>query len=393
MKTFIKKGIKPIDKPISGHRERLRQRFLTGDEGSHDDEALLELLLTYAIPQKDVQPLAKQLIAKFGSLQNVLAADVDTLCKFDGLKTHSTALLKLTDWIRLHCSPEAPSLLEKSHKQTPQSTLFESIEIKKVKEPAVKAAKKVKPRRGTGLFGKAVLKEAIALVPKIPDLKALEEVRDFLRKNLHYSAQQTRRRYADYIANRMFLHGYPDKALSLFAVKYAGRQELKDVCLYRFCIAEPLMFDVIENLFLPSIGAGRLKRERLREYLQQRFPSSKSIGDSAKAIVDALTAGGVASADHATINFSYRDILLPSFAFILHSEFPESGMYDIAKLQSNRAIHSMLWNPARIMPSLYELRNQGLISKISEIDNIRQFTTRWTPDEVVTKLLDEKGRS
>jgi len=366
---------------------------LTGDEGSHADEALLELLLTYAIPQKDVQPLAKLLIAKFGSLANVLAANVDTLCKFDGLKTHSTALLKLTDWIRLHCSPEAPSILEKIHKQTPQTTLFESIEIKKVKEPALKAAKKVQPRRGTGLFGKAVLKEAIVLVPKIPDLKALEEVRDFLRKNLHYSAQQTRRRYADYIANRMFLHGYPDKALSLFAVKYAGRQELKDVCLYRFCIAEPLMFDVIENLFLPSIGAGRLKRERLREYLQHRFPSSKSIGDSAKAIVDALTAGGVASTDHATINFSYRDILLPSFAFILQSEFPEPGMYDIAQLQSNRAIRLMFWNPARILPSLYELRNQGLISKISQIDNLRQFTTRWTLDEVVTRLLDEKGRS
>lgn len=381
------------DKGKSGHRERLRKRFLEGSEGSHTDESLLELLLTYAIPQKDVQPLAKQLLSKFGSLQNVLSADVDTLCKFDGLKTHSTALLKLTDWIRLHSSPEAPFIEQKSQAQAPQSTLFESVETKKVKEPPLKAAKQVQPRRGTGLFGKAILKEAIALVPKLPDVHTMDEVRAFLRKNLHFSAQETRRRYSDYIALRMFPNGYADKPLRSFAVKYAGRQELKDVCLYRFCIAEPLMFDVIENLFLPSIGAGRLKRERLREYLQKRFPSSKSIGDSAKAIVDALTAGGVASADHATINFSFRDIALPSFAFIIHSEFPDPGMYDIAKLETNRAVRALFWNPTRIMPALYELRNQGLISKISEIDNIRQFTTRWTLDEIVTKLLNEKGRA
>jgi len=65
------------DEGKSGHRERLRKSFLSGNEGSHTDEALLELLLTYAIPQKDVRPLANQLISKFGSLQNVLSADVE----------------------------------------------------------------------------------------------------------------------------------------------------------------------------------------------------------------------------------------------------------------------------------------------------------------------------
>ena len=179
------------DKCRSGHRERLRKRFLEGSEGSHTDESLLELLLTYAIPQKDVQPLAKELIAKFGSLQNVLSADVDALCKFDGLKTHSTSLLKLTDWIRLHHSFQA-SAAEKKPQEVPQSTLFESVEIKKVKEPTLKAARQVQPRSGTGLFGKAILKEAIALVPKLPDVHTLDEVRAFLRKNLHFSAQETR---------------------------------------------------------------------------------------------------------------------------------------------------------------------------------------------------------
>jgi len=61
-------------------------------------------------------------------------------------------------------------------------------------------------------------------------------------------------------------------------------------------------------------------------------------------------------------------------------------------IETNKAIRAMFWNPTHIMPALYELRNQGLISKISDIDNMRQFTTRFTLDELVTKLLDEKGR-
>jgi DNA repair protein RadC len=47
----------------AGHRQRLRERFLADESLSHTDEALLELLLTYSIPQRDVQLLAKALLA------------------------------------------------------------------------------------------------------------------------------------------------------------------------------------------------------------------------------------------------------------------------------------------------------------------------------------------
>lgn len=382
----------------TGHRERLRNRFLKREEGAHTDEALLELILTYAIPQRDVQPLAKELIAKLGGLKNVLSADIEILCNFDGIKVHSATLIKLIDWIRLHPSSGAPPAGRSFHQQPLQSTLFESlerglIETGHVKETQPKPPQKAPSRRGTGLFSQAVVKEAIDLIPKLTNIETLGQVREFLRKNLHFSSQQTRNRYANYIILRMFPHGHADIALRQFARRYPNRQELKDVCFYRFCKAEPLMFEIYENLFLPSIGVGRLKRESLREYLHQRFPSSKSIKDSAKAIVDALVAGGITRADYTTVSFSYRDILLPSFAFILHSEFQEPGMYDIAKLESNLAIRAMLWNPNRILSSLYELRNQGIISKISEIDNIRQFTTRCTLDDLIAKLPGEKGRS
>ncbi|MDD4842823.1 MAG: DNA repair protein RadC [Anaerotignum sp.] len=76
----------------SGHRERMRQRFLQeGGEGFHDHE-LLELLLYYAVPRGDTNPLAHKLIKEFGSLPTLVEAepvDISNLCSVG----QSTAIL------------------------------------------------------------------------------------------------------------------------------------------------------------------------------------------------------------------------------------------------------------------------------------------------------------
>ena len=58
----------------SGHRERLRERFLTGGAAAMPDYELLELVLFAAVPRRDTKPLAKALIARFGSFAEVIAA-------------------------------------------------------------------------------------------------------------------------------------------------------------------------------------------------------------------------------------------------------------------------------------------------------------------------------
>lgn len=68
-----------------GHRERLRQRVLEGD-GSHlKDYELLELLLCAFIPRVDVKPIAKDLLARFGSVSGVLAAAPERLMEVKGV--------------------------------------------------------------------------------------------------------------------------------------------------------------------------------------------------------------------------------------------------------------------------------------------------------------------
>jgi DNA repair protein RadC len=67
-----------------GHRERLRQRFLSGGHESMPEYELLELVLFNAIPRIDVKPLAKQLLAAFGDLNGVIAASEHRLLKIPG---------------------------------------------------------------------------------------------------------------------------------------------------------------------------------------------------------------------------------------------------------------------------------------------------------------------
>ncbi len=84
-----------------GHREKLRRNFIAvGLEGKSDHQ-ILELLLTYALPRIDVNPLAHELIDKFGSLSGVLDADISQLTKIKYVSENVAVLIKLIPQISM----------------------------------------------------------------------------------------------------------------------------------------------------------------------------------------------------------------------------------------------------------------------------------------------------
>ena len=78
-----------------GHRQRLKERFLTEGLDSFSEVQVLELLLFYAIPRKDTNPIAHALLHKFGSLDGVLHADVEQLQQVEGVGESAALLLSL----------------------------------------------------------------------------------------------------------------------------------------------------------------------------------------------------------------------------------------------------------------------------------------------------------
>ena len=78
----------------SGHRSRLRQRFLDRGPGALADYEMLELLLFHALPRRDTKPVAKALLKRFGTYADVLRAGADELQQVDGIGKVGTVALK-----------------------------------------------------------------------------------------------------------------------------------------------------------------------------------------------------------------------------------------------------------------------------------------------------------
>jgi DNA repair protein RadC len=78
-----------------GHRERLRERFREAGAAALSDYELLELVLFRALPRRDVKPLAKDLIARFGSFAEVVNAPEALLIKVPGVGDATVVDIKL----------------------------------------------------------------------------------------------------------------------------------------------------------------------------------------------------------------------------------------------------------------------------------------------------------
>jgi DNA repair protein RadC len=84
-------------KHYHGHRERLRARLREAGPAALADYELLELVLFRALPQRDVKPLAKALLARFGSFQETISADPHRLAEVKGMGPSAIAEFKIVE--------------------------------------------------------------------------------------------------------------------------------------------------------------------------------------------------------------------------------------------------------------------------------------------------------
>lgn len=95
------------------HRERMRSRFFSNDAKSFADHELLEMLLYYAIPRRNTNEQAHELINTLGSLPQVFEASVDTLSQVNGIGRSTAIYLHLIGCVMQRC------LMRKSEMENP----------------------------------------------------------------------------------------------------------------------------------------------------------------------------------------------------------------------------------------------------------------------------------
>jgi DNA repair protein RadC len=385
-----------------GHRERLRQRFLAEPE-SVSDAQLLELFLTYAVPRRDVRLLAEGLITRYGSLAAVLDQKAEELASFSGLGGASACLLRAVAAAR-----QAVAVVPTSATPKPRQAILPGLlSEKKLDEgrPPKKTSRRgrpatpiVRPTSTPGLraYTNDLVNFAVDFLPKADRFPDLLSYRDYLFEHLTVNAQTTRERYSQYLINRFFPNDRYARDLVAFACALRDTQALRDVVFYLTAAAEPIVAKIAVEVISPALPRGALSRLQLLHGIEARLHVAPSaVRDTMQAVVRTYARLGVAEATPKELRLRLREGSLDALVFVLHREFPSPGMYDLRRCLEGPAHTWLLWSQDWIRKALYRLRELGILAKVSEIDRVRQFTTRYTGDEAMAtwlRLPEERRR-
>jgi DNA repair protein RadC len=232
------------------------------------------------------------------------------------------------------------------------------------------------------------VEHALSHIPAAINFQTVEDYRNYLIDKIRFNSQATRRRAANYLIGRYFPGDTLRKDLTEFADKTAGKPALSDALFYLTCRMEPIVAAVAEEVIFPSLPERGVARGRVLEFVQAKFPGSKSVPDMSQAIIRTYERFGVGSAIKTRLNVSLREGSLAAFGYVLHLEFPEPGMYSFERIFEGPMHRWLLWDQQWMVRQLYLLREAGILSKVSEIDGMRQFTTKFTLDDAVRRLVD-----
>jgi len=268
-----------------------------------------------------------------------------------------------------------PLLFDESDQQPPEAKIVVPPSLPRFAEPVLRE------------YAKDFANHALQHLPQAVKYHSVEDFRHYLADKLRFNSQATRRRSANYIVSRFFPSEVYNDDLPQFAAATAGKPALGEAVFYLTCRTEKIVSMVAEEIVFPSLAQGGVSRSRLREYIQSKFPKSKSADHIGQSIVRSYQHYGIGSPNRTRLNVSLREGCLASFAYVLHLEFPEPGMHAFERMLDGPMHKWLLWDQQWMIQQLYRLREAGLLPKVSEIDRLRQFTTKYTLADAVPHIV------
>jgi len=353
-----------------GHRARLRERFLANSATLTEVE-LLELLLMYAIPRRDVAPQAQELIQRFGSISGVLSASQGELTRVPGLGENTATLIKVVAQL----TDKTPALAGQAPDAAGQPAL---LEVEPDLGPLFDTGPEPKAHE-MRTFANDEIANALIFIPKVVQFQDLEAFKAHLQECLPYNSESTRERRANYILGRFFPENRLDVPLTYYAAHCTSERDLKPAIFYHVMKAEPLATKVAEELVWPALPMGRVDREDMREFILRYLPDigPSSQKNALRSLFNTYNLLSVGVEDGTLLRLQVHTGTLEGFLYVLAAEFPKPGIYTFEALEQGPMRRWLLWDREWMRRQLYNLRDVGVVSKISEIDAIRQFTLQY----------------
>lgn len=367
----------------AGHRQRLRDRFLADADSLRDVEKL-ELLLTYAIPRRDVAPLAEAILGRFGSLGAALRVSQDEMLAVDGIGPSVAALLLLAGALSGPSDHGRAVAADEVCVQQPSLFATGPDGDKRSLDPAPAA------RAPMRVFVDDEFTNALTFLPQAAGFESTAAFRTFLQQRLPYNSEETRRRRAKYVIDRYLPDQRLDTPLVWFAAHCTDAEDLKPALFYHLLRAEPLAAAVADELIWPALPQGVADRQQVRELMLRYLPelSASSQANALLAIFNAYTASSVARREGDALRFRVRTGTPASFVYLFGAEFPQPGVYRFDALEGGPLRRWLLWDRAWLRQQLYHLEQIGLLAKVSEIDTVRQFTVQYDEAAALRRFFD-----
>lgn len=243
------------------------------------------------------------------------------------------------------------------------------------------------PKPSLRIYDKDLTEHALQQLPHISEFVSKEQIRHHLTEKIRFNSLATRRRAANYLINRFFPGDSLNRDLPRFAAATAGKPSLGEALFYLTCRSELIVAQVAENVVYPTLAQGGVARNRILEFVQSKFSSSKSAQEISQAIVRTYERFGIGTPNRTTLNVSLREGSIEAFAYVLHLEFPEPGMYRFEAVLGGPLHKWLLWDRDWMVRQLYHLREKGLLVKVSEIDQMRQFTTKFNLADAMKPIV------
>jgi DNA repair protein RadC len=320
----------------------------------------LELLLSYAIPRKDVKPIAKALIQRFGDLQNITSQSISELETIKGIGEVSAIYLLLIGNLLRRQDMEVKEL----DMNKPQMNLFDVQKFDQQKPQSIK------------LFANDEIANSLEYLSEAYSYPDKESFEAFLVDTLPYNSGTTRKRRARYILSRFLNYPGIQNPLTYLFSATSSEEAKRNALFYVIQKQELIAYYFAEEVIWPNLAMGFVTKAQISNFVSRYFPeaSEKTIYEIQKALINTYGLLDKGRVENDQLLFSLQNADLESFLFVLTSEYPQPETIPFEKIMNGFVHQHMLWHRDWIKDQLYRLRELKIISKIAEIDFLKKFT-------------------
>lgn len=235
-------------------------------------------------------------------------------------------------------------------------------------------------------FTHPLVQESLRFLPDAVDHPDSVSFRDHVAEQLHYNSRTTRLRFAQYIAQRYSFNGRMNLDLARALRKFGASRTGREILYFEMLQSVPLLLE-IAALWLAEAPVEGGPREDLLRFLEPRL-AGRAPGEIATSAVTAFReCGKLASPKLAVYAPVWSDPSLPAFLYALARLYPEGGIVPVEALAGAPFFRGMLWRRSAVDGLLNDAWRDGHLSKVSQLDQVHQFSLEGTGDERLARLL------